>query len=103
MTAESLSLAGKVAIVTGSGRENGIGAAIAKALARNGAAVTINYVSETSAPRAAKLVEAIESEGGRAVSIRADVTIPEEAASLVTGTLTAFKAQKLDILGEHYQ
>ncbi len=42
MTPDTLSLDGKVAIVTGSGRENGIGAAIAFALAVNGASITIN-------------------------------------------------------------
>jgi NAD(P)-dependent dehydrogenase (short-subunit alcohol dehydrogenase family) len=57
MTHDTLSLDGKVAIVTGSGRENGIGAAIANALARNGAAVTINYVSDSSAPRAAAVAK----------------------------------------------
>lgn len=59
MTPDTLSLAGKVAIVTGSGRENGIGAAIANALARNGAAMTINYVSNASAPRAAAVAKRI--------------------------------------------
>jgi NAD(P)-dependent dehydrogenase (short-subunit alcohol dehydrogenase family) len=46
MAAETLSLAGKTALVTGSSRENGIGAAIARALAQNGASVAIHYVSE---------------------------------------------------------
>lgn len=42
MSPDTLSLDGKIAIVTGSGRENGIGAAIAFALAGNGASVAIN-------------------------------------------------------------
>ncbi|KAM0274305.1 hypothetical protein ACHAQH_007979 [Verticillium albo-atrum] len=41
-------LQGKVPIVTGSGRENGIGAGIALAFARNGASVVVNYVSDSS-------------------------------------------------------
>lgn len=47
---DTLSLAGKVVVITGSGRENGIGPAMAVALARYGAAVTINHVSDSSAP-----------------------------------------------------
>lgn len=100
MTADSFSLAGKVAIVTGSGRENGIGAAIARALARNEAAVAVNYVSESSAPRAARVVEEIKNAGGRAVSIRADVSIVKEAEVLVSEALKAFKADHIDILGK---
>ena len=65
MSPDSLSLAGKVAIVTGSGRENGIGAAIALNLARSGARVTINYVSEASAPRAEKVKAMIEKDVGQ--------------------------------------
>ncbi|KAK8868503.1 short-chain dehydrogenase [Apiospora arundinis] len=48
MTADTLDLTGKVAIVTGSGRENGIDDGIAKVLARNGASVAIHYVSKSS-------------------------------------------------------
>ena len=50
-----LSFAGKTAIVTGSGRPNGIGAAIALALAKRGASVTVNYVSDSSAAKAAEV------------------------------------------------
>jgi NAD(P)-dependent dehydrogenase (short-subunit alcohol dehydrogenase family) len=98
MTAETLSLAGKVAIVTGSGRENGIGAGIAFALARNGASVTINYVSDSSAPRAEVVAEKIRSEGGKATVIRAAVD-QEGAKALVEGTLKAFGVDHIDILG----
>ncbi|KAG5748851.1 hypothetical protein H9Q69_008559 [Fusarium xylarioides] len=49
---DTLTLQGKVAIVTGSDRENGIGAGIALALARNGASVVVNYVSDSSKHRA---------------------------------------------------
>lgn len=95
---DSLSLESKVAIITGSGRETGIGAATAAALARNGAAVTINYVSESSAPRAAKVVKNIEDAGGKAIAVRADVTTPEGAQTLVRETLKGFKTDKIDIL-----
>jgi NAD(P)-dependent dehydrogenase (short-subunit alcohol dehydrogenase family) len=98
MPADNLSLTGKVAIVTGSGRENGIGAAIASTLARNGAAVTINYVSESSAPRAEIVAERIRSEGGRVTVIRAAVD-QRGAQALVDGTLKAFGTDHIDILG----
>jgi NAD(P)-dependent dehydrogenase (short-subunit alcohol dehydrogenase family) len=99
MVADNLSLAGKVAIVTGSGRENGIGAAIATTLARNGAAVTINYVSEASKPRAQSVAEKIRAEGGKATVIRAAVD-QEGAQKLVDGTLKAFGTDHIDILGK---
>ena len=99
MTVENLSLAGKVAIVTGSGRETGIGAAIAQALARNGALVTVNYVSEKVAPRAEAVAQSIKETGGQATLIQADVTSPNGAKSLVDGTLKAFGVDHVDILG----
>jgi NAD(P)-dependent dehydrogenase (short-subunit alcohol dehydrogenase family) len=98
MTVDNLSLAGKVAIVTGSGRENGIGAAIASTLARNGAAVTINYVSESSGPRALSVAEKIRAAGGKVVVIRANVD-QNGAKALVDGTLRAFGTDHIDILG----
>ncbi|KUI70303.1 hypothetical protein VM1G_06440 [Cytospora mali] len=95
---DTLSLEGKVAIITGSGRETGIGAATAAALARNGAAVTINYVSEQSASRAANVVKSIQDAGGKAIAVRADVTYPEGAEKLVQETLKGFNTDKIDIL-----
>lgn len=99
MAPDTLSLEGKVAIITGSGRENGIGAGIAAALARNGAKVVINYISEATASRAAEVVKRIEAAGGRAVAVQADVSSLEGAKRLVDETLEAFHTEKVDILG----
>ncbi|OTA69253.1 NAD(P)-binding protein [Hypoxylon sp. EC38] len=93
-----LSFYGKVAIITGSGRPSGIGAAIAVALAVRGACVTINYVSDSSAPRAAELAESIRARGGKATVVRGDVGDPEVATKLVKETLAAFNTDKIDIL-----
>jgi NAD(P)-dependent dehydrogenase (short-subunit alcohol dehydrogenase family) len=99
MTVDTLSLSGKVAIVTGSARENGIGAAIAIALARNGAAVTINYVSPSSASRAEGVANIIRSAGGEATIVGADVSTLEGAEKITQETLKAFGVDHIDILG----
>ena len=99
MAPDTLSLNGKVAIVTGSGKGSGIGAGIAAALARNGASVAINYVSESTTPQAREVASKIESLGGKAVVVQADVSTPEGAKKLVEETLKAFSADKIHILG----
>lgn len=68
MSENRKTLAGKVALVTGGSRS--IGAAVAKRLAKDGAAVAITY--HGSPEKAASVVAAIEAEGGRAVAIKAD-------------------------------
>jgi 3-oxoacyl-[acyl-carrier protein] reductase len=72
----------RVAVVTGASR--GIGAAIAKRLARDGFAVVINYASNADAANA--IVAEIEAAGGRAVAIRADVSKTTDAAALFAQT-----------------
>jgi NAD(P)-dependent dehydrogenase (short-subunit alcohol dehydrogenase family) len=103
MAADTLSLAGKVAIITGSARENGIGAGIAKALARNGAAVTLNYVSESSAVRAENVAREIRDAGGKAIVVGADISIIEDAQKLAQETLKHFGVDHIDILGKQIQ
>jgi 3-oxoacyl-[acyl-carrier protein] reductase len=71
----------KVAIVTGASR--GIGAAIAKALARQGAKVAVNYVANRGAGQ--KVVEEIAAAGGRAILVRADATVRAEVEAMVRG------------------
>jgi 3-oxoacyl-[acyl-carrier protein] reductase len=85
-------LSGKVALVTGSAR--GIGAAIAKRLARDGAAVMVNY--SRSAQAAEEVAGVIRKQGGKAAVARADVGKPEEARGLVERTLKEFG--RLDIV-----
>jgi NAD(P)-dependent dehydrogenase (short-subunit alcohol dehydrogenase family) len=99
MAPDTLSLANKTAIITGSGRENGIGAAIAHALARNGANVVINYVSPSSAARAAKVKTTLQSLGVKVLVVQADVSTPQGAAKLVKETLDGLGTDTIDILG----
>ncbi len=85
-------LEGKVAVVTGASK--GIGAGIAKALAREGAAVVVNYASSRAGADA--VVAAIVSAGGRAVAVRGDVTRASEAQALIDAAVTEFG--RLDVL-----
>lgn len=86
-----MSLAGKVAIVTGSGR--GLGLAYAQELARQGAAVVINDVDENTA---ADAVASIEAAGGTATAVVAPVGPTETAKKLVDAAFAEFG--RLDIL-----
>ena len=85
-------LDGKVAVVTGASK--GIGAAIAKALAKDGAAVVVNYASSKAG--ADSVVEAITSAGGKAIAVRGDVSKAAQAHGLIEAAVSQFG--RLDVL-----
>jgi 3-oxoacyl-[acyl-carrier protein] reductase len=85
-------LNGKVAVVTGASK--GIGAAIAKALAAEGASVVVNYASSKAG--ADKVVAAITAEGGKAVAVGGDVSKAAEALGIIDAAIKNYG--RLDIL-----
>ena len=85
-------LNGKVAIVSGSSR--GLGAAIAKELALNGAQVVVNYAN--SPAKAQEVLDAIKAKGGQAIAVAADLGSEEGPKHLVAETVKAYG--KIDIV-----
>src|SRR5947209_11304844 len=79
-------LEGKIALITGGSR--GIGAAIAKRLAADGANVAITYAKGADA--AASVVKEIERAGGRAIAIQADAADADASKAAVEKTVAAF-------------
>jgi 3-oxoacyl-[acyl-carrier protein] reductase len=85
-------LAGKVAVVTGASK--GIGAAIARQLAADGASVVVNYASSKAG--ADKIVGEITARGGKAVAVQGDVANKADIQRLFREANSAFG--RLDIL-----
>ena len=85
-------LTGKVAVVTGASK--GIGAAIAKSLAAEGASVVVNYASSRAGADA--VVSAITAAGGKAVAVGADISKAADAQALIDAAVKNFG--RLDIL-----
>jgi 3-oxoacyl-[acyl-carrier protein] reductase len=88
----SKKLEGKIALITGGSR--GIGAAIAKRLAADGAKVAITYTKGADA--AALVVKEIERAGGKAIAIQADAADAKASKAAVEKTVATFSG--LDVL-----
>jgi 3-oxoacyl-[acyl-carrier protein] reductase len=82
----SLVLKGKTAVVTGGSR--GIGRAAVESFAELGANVVVNYVADKHA--AEEVVRAVESRGGQALAVRADVSRVDEATRLIDEAVKHF-------------
>jgi 3-oxoacyl-[acyl-carrier protein] reductase len=83
-------LEGKVAIITGAGR--GIGAAIARRFAAEGASVILNSLSDS----ASKTAEEIVASGGKAIAVQGDVSKAADAVKIIDVAISTFG--RLDIL-----
>lgn len=85
-------LENKVAVVTGASK--GIGAAIAKKLAEDGAAVVVNYAYSKS--DAEHVISSIHEKGGRAIAVQADIAKADDVKNLLAETIKEYG--KVDIL-----
>jgi 3-oxoacyl-[acyl-carrier protein] reductase len=87
-----MKLEGKVALVTGASR--GIGRAIAIRLGRDGASVVVNFSGNAEA--AAETVASVQSAGGKAFAVRADISKVSEVEKLFDDSIARFG--RIDIL-----
>jgi 3-oxoacyl-[acyl-carrier protein] reductase len=85
-------LTGKVAVVTGASK--GIGAAIAKSFAAEGAAVVVNYASSKEGADA--VVSSITKAGGKAIAVKGDVSKAAEAQGIIDAAIKNYG--RLDVL-----
>jgi glucose 1-dehydrogenase len=92
MGGKALPLQNKVAVITGASL--GIGSAIALAFAKEGAAVAVDYRSHPD--EAKEIVEQVEGSGGRAISVRADVSDPGDVKNLIQKAVEEFG--RLDVM-----
>lgn len=92
----NLSLAKKVAIVTGASR--GIGAGIAVELARRGAKLALVYRSDTSTPSAEKVAAQIKELGSTATLIQTDLNDVNCGKTIIQKTLQGLSVQEIHIL-----
>jgi glucose 1-dehydrogenase len=92
MGGKILRLENKVAVITGSSL--GIGSAIALAFAKEGAAVAVDYRSHPD--EAKEIVDQVEGSGGKAISVHADVSSPEDVKNLIRKAVEEFG--RLDVM-----
>jgi 3-oxoacyl-[acyl-carrier protein] reductase len=92
---QQLRLEGKRALVTGGGR--GIGAAIARRLAADGAHVAVNYVADAESAEA--LAQELRGSGRQATAVQADVSDPDQTKDLVARVVSEFGG--LDLLASN--
>ena len=81
-----MSLEGKVAVITGAG--TGIGQGIALAMAKEGAAIVVDYVGK--AEIAQETIDQVTKLGGKVIGVDADISNPEDVAMLIQKTVEAF-------------
>ncbi|KAK1144435.1 hypothetical protein N8T08_005588 [Aspergillus melleus] len=91
-----MSLAGKVAIVTGGAR--GIGAGVVRCLSKQGGKVVFNYVSPSSKSAADALVNELSNNSNDVIAIQADMTDSTSPKTIIQTTLSAFQTDRIDIL-----
>jgi glucose 1-dehydrogenase len=92
MGGKTLRLQNKVAVITGASL--GIGSAMALAFAREGAAVAVDYRSHPD--EAKEIVDQVAGSGGKAISVRADVSSPEDVRNLIQEAVEEFG--RLDVM-----
>ena len=86
-----MSLEGKVAVITGAG--TGIGQGIALAMAKAGASIVVDYVGKAEVAQGT--IDQITGMGGKAIGVDADISNPDDVATLIQKTIAAYS--KLDI------
>jgi 3-oxoacyl-[acyl-carrier protein] reductase len=87
-------LSGQSVLITGA--SSGIGAGLASAFAAQGCHIAVNYPDISAQSAAENIVNAIDSDGGNAIAVQADVSRSDEVAAMMDVTLSHFG--KLDIL-----